>query len=321
MAMSKRLPELRPVDPELVPRVYEPADRRVGHLLQRWDGRPSSWRLYAVALIGFPSDEGVRRNQGRSGAAEAPREIRRWLYRMSPGAGLALWERTLDLGDLMLSGDLEADRQRLADVVAALLAEGLLPVVLGGGHETAFGHFLGYVQAARAVSILNVDQHLDVRPLRPEGPHSGSPFREALEHPSGLLRQYRVVGAQRQAVAPHHEAYLRQHGGLIHWFEEMDPGEDWAFLEETPSPILVSFDLDAVQQADAPGVSAPSPVGFSARWAIAFARRCGAHPAVSSFELVECAPPLDRDGQTARLAALMVWSFVQGLAERRGEKG
>ncbi|MCS7082790.1 MAG: formimidoylglutamase [Bacteroidetes bacterium] len=318
MASSIPFAELRPVGPELIPRVQEAADRRVGHLLHRFDGRPFNWTLYRVALVGFPVDEGIRRNQGRAGAAQAPSEIRRWLYRMTPASASSVWERTMDLGDLSVGTSLEADRERLAALIAALLAEGLIPIVLGGGHETAFGHFLGYVRSGRRVSLLNVDQHLDVRPLREGRPHSGSPFREALEHPAACVQQYRVLGAQRQAVSEHHVAYVRERGGLVHWWDALMGNEDWTFLDETPAPILVSFDLDSIRQADAPGVSAPSPVGLSAEWAVSFACRCGRHPAVSSFELVECSPPLDRDGQTARLSALILWSFVQGLAARWG---
>src|SRR3954470_7253084 len=118
-------------------------DPRLGELLGRslTAGGPAR-----VALIGFPTDEGVRRNRGRPGAAAAPAEIRRALARLVPDARagqafLDVVEQTRDLGDVPISGELARDQDRLAEVVAAELEAGAFPIVIGGGHETAFGHF------------------------------------------------------------------------------------------------------------------------------------------------------------------------------------
>src|SRR5207248_6597570 len=120
----------------------------------------------------------------------APDAIRAHLYRLTAwdgvtgtdlaGVGLA------DLGNVRAGDDLEAAQRRLGEAVAGVLRAGAVPVVLGGGHETAFGHFLGYTAAGVEVGIVNVDAHLDVRPY-PAGGHSGSPFRQALEHPDRPL--------------------------------------------------------------------------------------------------------------------------------------
>src|SRR4051812_40492798 len=160
-----RLEPARP--PQDLPR--RPDDPRLGEVIEFWTGDPAALRPGRAALVGFPQDEGVRRNGGRPGAAEAPAEIRRWLYRLTPwdaetDADLAE-APPLDLGDVRLDGDLEAAQQALAEVVAAVLAAGAVPVVLGGGHETAFGAYLGYAAAGWPVGLINVDAHLDVRPL------------------------------------------------------------------------------------------------------------------------------------------------------------
>src|SRR5437016_5225101 len=62
--------------------VRDPDDPRLGDLIEFWRGDPAALRPGRAVLIGFPQDEGVRRNHGRAGAAEAPGEIRRWLYRL-----------------------------------------------------------------------------------------------------------------------------------------------------------------------------------------------------------------------------------------------
>ena len=66
-------------------------------------------------------------------------------------------QHTRDLGDLVPTGDLARDQRALGDVVGDLLAQDVFTIVLGGGHETAFGHFLGYVNAELDVKIENLD--------------------------------------------------------------------------------------------------------------------------------------------------------------------
>jgi formiminoglutamase len=85
---------------------------------------------------------------------------------------------------------------------------------------------------------------------------------------------------------------------------------------DAQAPMLVSFDLDAVSQAEAPGVSAPNPGGLSAELWLAAAYAAGRAPAVASADVVELNPRVDLDGQTVRLAALTVWWLLRGRAER-----
>jgi formiminoglutamase len=293
-------------------------DPRLGELLGR---KLAAGATPKVALIGFPTDEGVRRNRGRPGAAAAPAEIRRYLTRLVPDARagqafVELIEHTRDLGDLSLTGPLASDQDRLGAAVAEQLAAGAFVIVLGGGHETAYGHFLGYVRARRPVALLNWDAHPDVRPLKDGQGHSGSPFRQALEHPSGLCQGYRVAGLLPQSAAAAHLDYVAGRGGKTIWREGLTPAAVGRLYQQADGPTLVSFDIDAVDQSQAPGVSAPATGGMSADLWLAAAYQAGLCPQVGSVDLVEMNPNYDRDGQTARLAALTVWQVLRGLAER-----
>jgi formiminoglutamase len=89
-----------------------------------------------------------------------------------------------------------------------------------------------------------------------------------------------------------------------------------ASLYEATPPTMVSFDIDAVDQAWAPGVSAPATGGMTAELWLAAAFAAGKSLHAKSFELVELNPNYDRDGQTARLAALTVWNLLRGVALR-----
>ena len=130
-------------------------DPRLGQLMSR---DPDEIGQARVVLLGFGSDEGVRRNGGRPGAAQAPDAIRQALYKLTPDARCidaftGLLRHTVDLGNLHLLPSMEANQERLGKALGPLLKRGALPVVLGGGHETSYGHFLGRVQRNKVRSI------------------------------------------------------------------------------------------------------------------------------------------------------------------------
>jgi formiminoglutamase len=267
----------------------------------------------------------VRRNGGRVGAAEAPAAIRHWLYRLTPWDGESDTELSegppLDLGDVRVAGDLEATQEVRAEVVAGVLTAGAVPVVLGGEHETAYGVYLGYVAAGRPVGLVNVDAHLDVRPLVDGRGHSGSPFRQALEHPTHPLpgARYVCLGAQAQATSRQHVTYVRERGGVVRWCGELRPSLGHHLARERDRlaaggcAVHVSVDAGAVRAADVPGMSAPNPAGLPGPEVLAAARLAGGSPGVSGLDLGEVNPRHDRDGQGARWAALLVWNFLVGL--------
>jgi formiminoglutamase len=209
-------------------------------------------------------------------------------------------------------------------VVGSLLERRCLPVVLGGGHETAYGQYLGYVAARRPTGIINFDAHLDIRPLDGGSGTSGTPFRQAMQHSSQPLDpgRYVCLGAQPFSVSRDHCRYLVEKGGTIRWAADISGRlvevfqEMLSRLAGANSTIFVSFDADAVHCADVPGVSAPNAEGLRGSELTACARFAGRAAAVSSIEIAEINPSLDRDNQSVRWAALVVWNFLAGLAQR-----
>jgi formiminoglutamase len=295
-----------------------PDDLRIGQLLARELGAGDEAR---VALVGFPSDEGVRRNGGRTGAAQGPAAIRQWLYRLPPDARAPerfaqLVGHMRDLGDLETTGELDRDQEALGELLAPLLAARTFVIVLGGGHETTFGHFLGYARAEQDVAILNWDAHADVREPKDGQGHSGSPFRQALEHQSGRCRSYTVAGLLPHAVAEAHANWVEATGGAVWWNDLLDEERVRAIYSGRTGNALVSFDLDALDNAFAPGVSAPAVGGMQPPLWFLAAYLAGVTHAVTSADVVELSPPLDRDSQTAKLAAVTVWHILRGLATR-----
>ncbi|HJT76007.1 MAG TPA: formimidoylglutamase, partial [Gemmataceae bacterium] len=272
-----------------------PDDPRLGEVTEFWRGDPGAIRPGRAVLVGFPQDEGVRRNHGRPGAAAAPREIRRWLYRLTPWDGASDTDLTslppLDLGDVRVGDDVQESQEMLAAVVAAVLERGGVPVVLGGGHETAYGHFLGYAARGLRAGLINLDAHLDVRPFKPGHGHSGSSFRQALEHASRPL--YACLGAQPHSTSRDHFLYARRQGCSVYWAAEIASRLEECFARECDRmaaagcAVMVSLDADVVGAAEVPGVSAPNVAGLSGEEVRRCVRRAGLSPQVASFDLVE----------------------------------
>jgi len=305
----------------------------MGEIIEYWRGDPEALRPGRAVLVGFPQDEGVRRNQGRPGAARAPTQIRHWLYRLTAtdcATNIDLGRTgVVDAGNIRIAHSLEDTQAVLGEVVAAILARGAVPIILGGGHETAYGHYLGYVGAGQRVGIINLDAHLDLRPFTLGQGDSGSPFRQAVEHPTHPLpgTRYVCLGAQPHSVSLHHYQYARERGCVVRWKNAVQESllvhfqEQRDRLQAEECRIYVTIDADVVRMADVPGVSAPNPAGLDGGEVIACARLAGSSPEVSSLDLVEINPRYDQDGQTARWGALVVWNFLVGLASRSLQTG
>jgi formiminoglutamase len=302
---------------------------RLGEIIELWRGNPGALTPRRAVLVGFPQDEGVRRNHGRPGAADAPDQIRHWLYRLT----ICDWEKNidlarqppLDLGNVRIQGSLEDTQHRLGEIVATALSAGAVPIVLGGGHETAYGHYLGYARSQRRVAIVNLDAHLDVRPCIDGHGHSGSPFRQAYDHPTQPLQNghYACLGVQPHAVSRQHWRYVLDRAGIIGSSDGVCHSLSSHFERAVTSfansadDVYVSLDSDVAAAADVPGVSAPNPTGLSGRELAACARLAGRIPQVSSFDLVELNPRYDVDGRSLRWGALVIWNFLIGLAGGR----
>ncbi|HXC16270.1 MAG TPA: formimidoylglutamase [Holophagaceae bacterium] len=274
-------------------------------------------QLGDLVLLGLCNEVGILANGGRPGAAEGPKAFRAAFGRLPVRA--LQGRRLLDAGDIPASAPYEAFLEGAEAVVAEAVRVGALPIVIGGGHDCSYGAYRGLAATGRA-AVLAVDAHLDVRPEH--GPNSGNPFFRMIE--AGLEgSDLAQVGLQRFVNSEEHETWLRLKGATLQFLE---PGRETeavgtakgalaAFAQRQPR-VLATFDLDAIQAAHAPGVSALNPWGLDASAALAIAKACGACPAVAAFDLMELAPPLDRDGQTAKLAAFLVAAFLEGVASR-----
>lgn len=258
----------------------------------------------AIALLGLPDDTGVRLNHGRPGAAGGPTAFRAALARYGAADSAAgSLPRVFDAGDVKPGRSLAVTHARVTAATAALLEVGLFPVAVGGGHDLTFPFVRAIAAKFARLAGLYFDAHLDVR----ETTGSGMAFRRLVED-CGVSALH-LHGFRPLVNSPAHLAWFRQHGGKIH--------SDGARVAlPRGRNLFASFDLDVLDAAHAPGVSALNPSGWTVREAAAWVQACGADPRVRCFDLMELNPQFDPDGRTARAAAHLFLTFLSGFAQR-----
>lgn len=256
-----------------------------------------------VALIGLPDDTGVRLNGGRPGAADGPRAFREALarYGASEPGGIR-WPAVADAGDVVPGASLDESHGRVTAAVSEILDAGALPVGIGGGHDLTFPFVRAVAARCGPMTGVYLDAHLDVRAES----GSGMPFRRLVEDCG--VRALHVHGLDPFANSTEHLAWFQANGGHV---DSAGPDDPWPDGE-----LFVSVDLDVLDQAFAPGVSAMNPSGWSPQAADRWAHAAGRNPAVRCFDIMELNPSHDEGGRTARLAARFFLSFLRGYSER-----
>lgn len=291
----------------------------------RWHDTIRPWNAEGAAgttLIGFASDEGVRRNQGRPGAADGPRALRRALSSLALQQELRLY----DAGDVEVTdGDLEGAQAEFGRLVARCLRHGDRTIGLGGGHEIAYASYLGVrealgSQARWSLGILNVDPHFDLR----EAPHStsGTGFRQIAlaEREVGRTFHYAAVGISEtsntralfQCADDWGVKYLADDECRLDRLESV-LGFVRDFIAQVDH-VYLTIDLDALPASVAPGVSAPAAMGIAPEVVQALVEEVARSGKLRHADVAELSPRLDADDRTARVAARL----VQRIASSRG---
>lgn len=225
-------------------------------------------------------------------------ELRRHLYAMS----WAFPENSFaDLGDARKS-----DPSFLVPIVYELLSGGVLPILAGGGDHLAPAQFLAYQEAKALVNMAVVDERLTDAYTNMVSPR----------HP--LLFHLGLIGLQIHQTSPDLSAFLEKQN-----FDVLRLGKARPGLEEAEPVLrdadLLAFHLAAMKQAEAPGVAGASPSGFFSEEACQICRYAGMSDKLTSFGIYGFQHELDRDGQTAQVAAQMVWYFADGFFSRKND--
>lgn len=275
-----------------------------------------------VCLLGFASDLGVLRNQGRPGASGGPAALRRAMSNLAVHSARPLY----DAGDVFVGEDLEGAQTIYAAHVARLLRSRHFVVGLGGGHEIAWGSYQGISQwvsefgssPGASIGIINFDAHFDLREPTDAGT-SGTPFRQIADwcEMNDTAFHYLCLGISEasntkilfEAAKARSVQYLRDIDCTLELAVDMLDG----FITRLDY-LYVTICLDALPAAVAPGVSAPAALGVPLSFIIRclheireFSTRRGCEWLLA--DIAELSPPYDAEGRTARAAARLVWEL------------
>lgn len=272
-----------------------------------------------VGLFGIPFDGAVL---GRPGAREGPDAIRAQMARLKPwtlgGGPLALGVR--DWGNVRVPMDVAGAHQAAESAALAVLDAGQLPLALGGDHSLTFPLVKAHEGRRRKIGVINLDAHLDVRDFSGT-PNSGTSFGRLLA--LGLVPGANLVevGIRDFANADAYMQKVRKAGGTIvgadEWTRDGLAAIDRAIATASDGVdgVYLSVDIDVLDQSEAPGVSAPTPGGVTSAMLYAAIRRIAERAPLVGADLMETAPPLDRDHVTARAAAYAAMHLLAGVGK------
>ncbi len=277
-----------------------------------------------VALLGVPFDGGV---SFRPGTRFGPGEIRqhsRLIRTYHPALAVSPFEvlHVADVGDVDVHPlDIKETQARVEAAVTAILEAGAVPIAVGGDHSLSLGTLRAIVRRHGPVGLVHIDAHQDMWTSYFGNPYfHGTPFRRAVEE--GLLDVRRVVqvGIRGSVNAPTDFDFARAHG--IHTIRAEDvaqQGLEWVktqLLTIRGGPLYLSFDIDGIDPAFAPGTGTPEVGGLTSREAVDLVRALVGLPLVGA-DLVEVSPPYDHSDITSLLAANLLFEMIAVLAATR----
>lgn len=281
---------------------------------------PTKTADVTFALVGFKCDEGIQRDLGRSGAFEGPNAIRQRLAKLpiqNPNI------HCYDAGNISCTDhDLETAQLALGEVIAMLLQNNIRPIVIGGGHEMAWGSYQGIAKAyspEKHLGIINFDAHFDMHHMHPSNRGSSSTvfYQIAKSHAKEKRRfDYNCIGIQHagnirlsfetaKKFKVKHILADELHQGLQEkCFDFVDR------VVDENDKIYISLSLDVFSPAFAPGVGSIQPFGLDPWHIIPLLRQAACSSKVILYDIAEYTPRYDIDHRTAKLAATLIYEII-----------
>ncbi|GAA4680678.1 agmatinase [Phytohabitans rumicis] len=294
---------------------------------------PESYVDADVMIIGAPFDGGT---SNRPGTRFGPMAMRKACYLAHDGSrpSLALRVdalrdlRVYDAGDVeMFGGDIERSLNALEQVVAAVAAAGVIPVILGGDHSialpdaTGVAHRFGYGR----VSMVHFDAHADTGDMDFGSLYGhGQPMRRLIE--SGAVRgdRFLQIGLRGYWPGPPVLDWMAEQRMRSYEMTEIVARglnecltEAFAIAVDDCDGVFLSVDVDVVDPGMAPGTGTPEPGGLTTRELLDAVRRCCYELPVVGVDVVEVSPPYDHADVTAFLGNRVVLEALSAIARRR----
>lgn len=281
-----------------------------------------------IGLIGVPFDGGVTY---RTGTRLGPREVRDWssiTRKLSPVTGIAPYDltRVADIGDAWVRSpfELEGSHKEIQMFFEGVHKAGVTPLAVGGDHSISLP-ILRAIAKDRPVGMVHIDAHCDTcDDYMGSKFHHGAPFRRAVEE--GLLDPKRTIQIGIRgglSVADQYQFSYDSGMRVVEIEEFKDKGLD-SIIEEArrvvgDGPTYISFDIDSLDPAFAPGTGTPEIGGMTSLEAQRLIRGLRGLDLIGG-DVVEVAPPFDPSGVTALAAATIMWEMLCVIAESVASK-
>ena len=316
------MPHYGPPDASLAPRYTGVRTFARCPNVTDWDGAD-------VAVLGVPFDTATSYRTGPRFGPAAIRDqsqlARPWHPVLEIDVFAAL--SVIDGGDLAVTpGNAERTAAQIAEGLAPVLAAGTVPIVLGGDHSIVLGELRAHAREHGPVGLVLLDAHADTwDAYYGERLFHGTPFRRALEE--GLIDPHRslLAGMRGPLYAASDLDEPRSWGFEILSTDELralSPPDYGRRVRERlgDGPAYLSFDIDVLDPAFAPGTGTPEVAGVLPHEALAFLRSL-AGVAFTGFDVVEVSPQFDGPGQvTALHAAAVALEMLALTAVARGPR-
>lgn len=262
-----------------------------------------------LAIIGVGED---RRSVNNEGCGLAPAYVRENLYRLCQGTYSV---KLVDLGNIKPGHTPEDTDFALKSVIAELLSKNIIPIILGGSQDLTYAQYLGYEESNKIINVVSVDSRFDLG--KAEDKISSQSFlNKIILYQPSFLFNYSNIGYQ---------TYFVEQGSISLmtklYFDVYRLGQMRSNIEEIEPIVrnadMLSFDISAIRQSDAPANANSSPNGFYGEEACQIARYAGMSDKLTSFGIYEINPAFDVANQTAQLAAQIAWYFIDGYYGRK----
>jgi agmatinase len=279
-----------------------------------------------VAVVGVPFDTATSRRPGARFGPEAIRSASIGLRPYHPPLDVDVFGTlsVVDHGDLDITpGNAERTAGQIAAGLEPLARAGVVPLVLGGDHSIVLGELRAHAAVHGPVALVLLDAHADTWDhYYGERYFHGTPFRRALEEGLLLPERSLLAGMRGSLYSRSDLAEARSLG-----FEIVPDGELRAMAPAEygrrvrarvgDAPAYLSFDIDVMDPAFAPGTGTPEVAGLDSREALGLIRGL-AGMRFTGFDVVEVSPPYDGPGETtALLAASIAYEFLALTAVAR----
>jgi formiminoglutamase len=283
-----------------------------------------------ICIIGFPYDKGTEINNGRIGAKEGPNIFRDFLHKtgtvINSEINVNLTNiKIFDHGNIDDSLSLSNAHSKLRKVVLHYLKKNIIVFVIGGSNDQSYPNVRALMDYCLlnnlTIDVMNIDAHLDVRPLKNGLSHSGSPFFQMLNDEdfnklNGLFMEYSCQGEQ---CSNEHVQFIKDKKQYIKWLSEVelfDFNDFNNFLKKFKNDkMFFSFDIDSIKSSDCPGVSCPSIRGLNVMRVFEMCFIAGQKKSIVLFDISEFNPKIE-DFRTGKLVFYMFYYFLCGMTSR-----